>query len=39
VCKTGNLETVPEAADRADVTRAYEAVLVARVAVERVRTR
>jgi flagellar basal body rod protein FlgC len=37
--QTGNLETVPEAADRADVTRAYEAVLVARVAVERARTR
>ena len=30
--QTGNLESVPEAADRADVTRAYDAVLAARVA-------
>jgi uncharacterized membrane protein len=35
--QTGNLETVPEAADRADVTRAYDAVLAARVAVEQSR--
>jgi uncharacterized membrane protein len=33
--QTGNLESVPEAADRVDVTRAYDAVLAARVAVER----
>jgi uncharacterized membrane protein len=33
--QTGNIESVPEASDRADVTRAYEAVLAARVAVER----
>jgi len=33
--QTGNLESNPEAADRADVTRAYDAVLAARVALER----
>ncbi len=33
--QTSNIESVPEAADRADVTRVYEAVLAARVAVER----
>jgi uncharacterized membrane protein len=35
--QTGNVESVPEVADRADVTRVYEAVLAARVAVERPR--
>jgi uncharacterized membrane protein len=33
--QTGNLESNPEAADRADVTRAYDEVLAARVEVER----
>jgi hypothetical protein len=33
--QTGNLESNPEASDRADVTRAYDEVLAARVAVER----
>ena len=36
--QTGNLESNPEPADRADVTRAYDEVLVARVAVERLAT-
>jgi len=33
--QTANSESVPEPADRADVSRAYEAVLAARATVER----
>ena len=33
--QTSNTESVPEAADRADVTRSYQAVLAAREGAER----